>query len=108
MIDEDSVTEHLSTFNTVVSQLLSIYINISDEYKCISLLLALPDSWDILVVSMDSNETILTFNDEVSTLFLEEMRWENMKEIDLSPQVGDQFCKGMLEMWKRRELQEAM
>ena len=40
------------------------------------------------------------------------------KGIDLSPQVGDlsirvniiswKVCKGMLEMWKRRELQEAM
>jgi hypothetical protein len=38
------------------------------------------------------------------------------KEIDLSPQGGDpnlreyqnmlEICKGMLEMWKRRELQE--
>jgi hypothetical protein len=41
------------------------------------------------------------------------------KEIDLSPQVGDlnlgedlnlswKICKGMLEMWKRRALQETM
>jgi hypothetical protein len=41
-----------------------------------------------------------------------------MKEIDLSSQVGDlsimvdlnipKVCKGMLEMWKRRALQEAV
>jgi hypothetical protein len=38
MRDGDSVTEHLNAFNTVVSQLLSVEIKISDEDKCISLL----------------------------------------------------------------------
>jgi len=31
MNDGDSLTEHLNAFNTVLSQLLSIYIKISDE-----------------------------------------------------------------------------
>jgi hypothetical protein len=35
MKDGDSVTEHLNAFNTVVSQLLSVDIKISDEDKCI-------------------------------------------------------------------------
>jgi hypothetical protein len=34
MRDGDSVTEHLNAFNTVVSQLLSVEIKISDEDKC--------------------------------------------------------------------------
>ena len=38
MKDGDSVIEHLNVFNTVVSQLLSVDIKISDEDKCISLL----------------------------------------------------------------------
>eukprot|EP00253_Pinus_taeda_P001966 PITA_01966 len=46
MKDGDSVTEHLNAFNTVVSQLSSVDIQVSDEYKCISLLCSLPDSWD--------------------------------------------------------------
>ena len=46
MKDGDLVTEHLNGFNTVVSQLSSIDIKISDEDKCISLLCSLPDSWD--------------------------------------------------------------
>ena len=46
MKDGDSVTEHLNAFNTVVSQLSSIDIKISDEDKCISFLCYLPDSWD--------------------------------------------------------------
>ena len=44
MKDGDSVTKHLNTFNTVVSQLSSVDIKISDEYKCIILLGSLPDS----------------------------------------------------------------
>jgi hypothetical protein len=79
MKDGDSVTEHLNAFNTVVSQLLSIDINIYDEDKCISLLFSLPDSWDSLVVAIGSNATTLSFDDVVSSLLLEEMRWKNME-----------------------------
>jgi hypothetical protein len=55
MRDGDSVAEHLNAFNTVVSQLVSVEIKISDEDKCISLLCSLPDAWDNLVVAIGSN-----------------------------------------------------
>jgi hypothetical protein len=79
MRDGDSVAENLNTFNTVVSQLVSVEIKISDEYKCISLLCSLPNSWDSLVVAIGSNKTTLKFDEVVSSLFSEEMRWKNME-----------------------------
>eukprot|EP00253_Pinus_taeda_P006956 PITA_06956 len=78
MKDGDSVTEHLNVFNTVVSQLLSVDIKISDEDKCISLLCSLPDSWDSLVNAIGSNATALQFDEIASALLTEEMRRKNM------------------------------
>jgi hypothetical protein len=79
MRDGDSVAEHLNTFNTMVSQLVSIEIKILVEDKCINLLCSLPDSWDILVVAIGSNTTSLKFDEVVSSLLPEEMRWKNME-----------------------------
>ena len=77
--DGDSVTEHMNAFNTVVSQLSSIDIKISDEDKCISLLCSLPESWDSLVIAIGCNTTTLNFYDIVSALLSEEMRRRNME-----------------------------
>ena len=79
MRNGDSVVEHLNTFNIVVSQLVYVEIKILDEDKCIGLLCSLPDSWDSLVVAIGSNTTTLSFDDVVSSLFLEEMGWKNME-----------------------------
>jgi hypothetical protein len=79
MRDGDSVAEHLNDFNTVVSQLVSVDIKISDEDKCINLLCSLPDLWDILVVAIGSNTTSLKFEEVVSSLLSEEMRQKNME-----------------------------
>eukprot|EP00253_Pinus_taeda_P005436 PITA_05436 len=79
MKDGDSVTEHLNEFNTVVSQLASVDIKISDEDKCISLLCCLPDLWDSLVIAIGSNAIAMQFDEIVSSLLTEEMRWKNME-----------------------------
>jgi hypothetical protein len=63
----------------MVSQLVSIQIKISDEDKCISLLYSLPDLWDSLVVAIGSNTNSLSFEEVVSSLFLKEMRRNNME-----------------------------
>jgi hypothetical protein len=68
MRDGDSVVEHLNAFNTVVSQLISVEIKISDEDKCINSLCYLPDSWNSLVVAIGSNTTSLKFDEVVSSL----------------------------------------
>jgi hypothetical protein len=73
MRDGDSA-EHLNAFNTVVSQLVSVEIKTSDEYKCISLLCSLPDSWDNLVVDTGNNTTALNFDEVVSSLLSKKMR----------------------------------
>eukprot|EP00253_Pinus_taeda_P011455 PITA_11455 len=78
MNDGDSVTKHLNAFNTLVSQLASVDIKISDEDKCISLLCSVPDSWDSLVIAIGSNATTLQFDEIVSSLLTEEMIWKNM------------------------------
>ena len=44
MEDGDSVTEHVSAFNTSVSELGSINITIAEEDKCITLLCSFLDS----------------------------------------------------------------
>eukprot|EP00253_Pinus_taeda_P004969 PITA_04969 len=79
MKDGDSVKENMNTFNTVVNQLLSVDIKISDEDKCIKLLCSAPDSLDSLVITIGSNATALQFDEIVSSLLTEEMRWKNME-----------------------------
>jgi hypothetical protein len=79
MRDGDSVVDHLNAFNTVVSQLVSIEIKILDEDRCINLFFSLPYSWDSLVVAIGSNTTTLKFDEVVSSLLSEEMRWKNME-----------------------------
>eukprot|EP00253_Pinus_taeda_P036371 PITA_36371 len=89
MKDGDSVTEHLNTFNNVVSQLLSVDIKISDEDKQIFLLCSLPYSWDSLVIAIGSNATALQFDEIVSSLLTKEMRRKNMES-----QNGDALKEG--------------
>ena len=82
MKDGDSVTKHPNALNNVVSQLSYVDIKISDEDKCISFLCSLLDSWDSLVIEMGSNTTTLNFDDIVSALLSEEMRWRNMEGLN--------------------------
>jgi hypothetical protein len=79
MEDGDSVTEHLNAFNTLVSQLVYVNITTAEEYKCITLLCSLPESWDNMVVAIGSTtQSTLKYEDVVSSLLFEEMRWKRM------------------------------
>jgi hypothetical protein len=75
----DSVIEHLNAINIMISQLSSIDIKISNEDKFISLLFTLPNLCDSLIVAIGSNSNTLIFDDVVSSLLSEEMRWKNME-----------------------------
>jgi hypothetical protein len=59
MSNVGSVTEHLNAFNTILSQLSSLYIKITGEDKCIILLCSFPNSQDSLVMAIGSNTTAL-------------------------------------------------
>jgi hypothetical protein len=74
MNDGDSVTEHINAFNVLVIQLLFVDIKFFEEYKCITLLCSLLDSWDNLVVATRINATTLNLDDVVEFLLSEEMR----------------------------------
>ena len=42
----DYVTKNLNVFNTLVSQLIFVDMNMEEEDKCIAFLCSLLDSWD--------------------------------------------------------------
>eukprot|EP00253_Pinus_taeda_P009228 PITA_09228 len=90
MKDGDSVTEQLNVFNIVVIHLSSVDIEISNEDKCINLLCSLPDSWDSLVIAIGSNEIALQFDEIVSALLTEEMRWKNMDNQNEAETTSDE------------------
>ena len=82
MNDGVSFTKHLNAFNTVISQLLSVDIKITEEENCISLFCSLLDSWDNLVMAISSKNTTLNIDYVSTTLLLEEMRRKAMEGLN--------------------------
>ena len=69
MEDGDSMTDHLNVFNTLVCQLISIYIKMEEEDKCITLSCSLLDSWDNMAIAIGSStKYTLKFEDVVASL----------------------------------------
>ena len=80
MEDGDSMVDHLNFFNTLVSQLISIDINMEEEDKCITLLCSILYSWDNMVVAIGSStKYTLKFENIVASLLSEEMRRKSME-----------------------------
>ena len=57
----------------LVAQLVSIGVKMEEEEKCQILLCSLPDSWDSLVMAIDSTFVVLKYEDVVGALLGEEM-----------------------------------
>jgi len=53
--DGSSVIEHLNIFQGHISQLTAMKINLDDEVQALLLLSSLPDSWNMLVVSLSNS-----------------------------------------------------
>eukprot|EP00253_Pinus_taeda_P008472 PITA_08472 len=90
MKDGDSVIKHMNVFNTMVIQLAFVDVKILDEDNCISLFCSLPDSWDSLVIAIGGNATALHFDEIVSSLLTEEMRWKNMESQNEAKTTSDE------------------
>jgi hypothetical protein len=79
MEDGDFVTENLNAFNNLVSQIVFVNITIAKEDKCITLLCSFPNSWDNMVVTINSTtQSTLKYEDVVASLLSEEMKWKIM------------------------------
>ena len=75
MDENDTVTEHLNIYNTLVTQITSIGIKMVEEDKYITLLCSLLDSWDNLIVAIGSaSQATLKFDEIISFLLSKEMR----------------------------------
>ena len=69
MENGDSMTDHLNSCNALVSQLVSIYVNMEEQNKCITLSCYLPKSWYNLVVTINNTtQSTLKFEDVVASL----------------------------------------
>jgi hypothetical protein len=52
MGDGNSVARHMNTFNTIVTQMISVGVKMDEEDFSMTLLCSFPDSWDNLVMSI--------------------------------------------------------
>jgi hypothetical protein len=75
------IVDHLNVFNTLIFQLLVVEVKFKDEYKVITLLCLLPESWDYLVTTMWFSTTYtIDYDTVVRALLSEEMRRRSSKE----------------------------
>lgn len=76
------VSNHLNNFNTLVSQLISMGINLDSEMKTILLLCSLPKSWEGVLMATNTSVAAkrkLNFDDVAGTLLGKDMRRKNQE-----------------------------
>jgi hypothetical protein len=65
----DSMTKNINSFNTLLSKLVYVDINMEEEDKINTLLCYLPNSWDNLAIEIGSTtQSTLNFEDVVASL----------------------------------------
>jgi hypothetical protein len=57
--DDSSVIEHLNVFQCHINQLSAMKINFEDAVQALLLLSSMPDSWNMLVVSVSNSARML-------------------------------------------------
>ena len=91
MGESTSVTDHISTLNTLFSQLTTSDFRIA-ENECAELLLqSLPDSYDQLIINVTNNNIVdtLHFDDVAVAILEEESRRKNKEEMSESSKQAE-------------------
>ena len=78
------ITVHLSVFNILVSQLMSIGVKIEEEDKALILVNSLPESFENLVTTLCYGRDDLDIDMVVGALLSDDMRKKNDKEVSSS------------------------
>lgn len=75
-IDCDNVSEHLNNFQGLLNQAVKLTLNLDDEVQTLLCFSLLPDSWEILVVSIinSTSNGVLTLTHVKEALMNEEPR----------------------------------
>jgi hypothetical protein len=68
MGDDDFVAKNMNTFNTIVTQLISVGVKMDEDDHCMTLLCSLPNSRDNLVMAIGSNVKIIVLDEVVVAL----------------------------------------
>jgi hypothetical protein len=62
MDDGDYVAKHMNAFNTIVTWLILVRVNMDDEDQYMTLLCSFPNLWDNLVITITSTVISRQFN----------------------------------------------
>ena len=71
------MSTHLSEFNSIVSQLVSLKFVTDDKFKATLYTCTLQKSWDIFWTAMSNSNAMLLYADVESSLLMEEMSRQN-------------------------------